>query len=312
MNVANRYQGPEVRLHFLGGRHSFSSDREVSRIVRHRYVIGWYVLGVCATAFLHAILFPDGMASLELPISGISIFSFMAVVILYLRLWVRLSGKTDQVTVWMSPGLVLAAGAAHLVADSFHSVTFVHADYGLPSWAMVAAIYLLSEAVAALALRTLVPRVQRALRAGRDTLTEWGIAENLTAVTFGKLRILAADILRVEANGNSVQIVTKHQRHIVPGPFASVLAQLPQGAGCRVHRSHWVAAPAVQQIEQDESGLRLLTVQGDVVPVARPVSPEVSTWLAKVAGSDGGADEKAGAAQAPARAGRLNLASLLT
>lgn len=307
MNAINRFHRPEVTLNFLAGRHAFSSDREVTRIVRHRYVIGWYVLGVCATAFLHATLFPDGMASLELPISGISIFVFMAVAILYLRLWVLLSGKTDHVTVWMSPGLLLAACAAHLVADGFHAVTFVHKDFGLPSWALVVLIYGLAEAVAAVALRTLVPRVQRAVRTGRDALAELSVAEDLTAVHIGKLRMVSADIMRVEANGNSVQIVTKHQRHIVPGPFAAVLAQLPQGAGCRVHRSHWVAAAAVRAVDRDESGLRLLTVQGDVVPVARPVSTEVATWLAKVSGSDAGQET-----EAPVPRGRLGLASLLT
>lgn len=307
MNAVNPLHRPEVTLNFLAGSHTFSSDREVTRIVRHRYVIGWYFVVVGAVAFVHAILFPDGVAALELPIAGVSIFAFMAVVIFYLRLWVWLSGKTDHVTVWMSPGLLLAACAAHLVADGFHSVTFVHQDFDLPSWVLVAAIYLSAEAVAALALRTLVPRVQHAVRTGRDVLAELRAAEVLTSVKVGKLRIVSADILRVEANGNTVQIVTRHQRHIVPGPFAAVVAQLPQAAGCRVHRSHWVAEAAVRDVEHDESGLRLLTVQGDIVPVARPTSSEVETWLAKVSGAGAGQETKA-----PAQTGRLGLASLLT
>jgi DNA-binding LytR/AlgR family response regulator len=280
---------------------------EVSRILRHRYVICWYVVGICVAAFVHAMLFPSGKAGMILPILGISLFAFMTVLVFYMKLWVWLLGAKDQVTVWMSPGLLLAACVAHPLAHVLHTVAQLPEHLTITSWAKAAWIYAVAELVAAVALRTLVPRAQRSVQAGHDALAELSAAAGGPAVILGKLRIPAADILRVEANGNSVQIVTKQKRHIVSGPFAAVLAELPQGSGFRVHRSHWVATAGIREVERSERGLRIVTVQGDTVPVAQPVSPEVAAWLQRLPGA-GAVD----GLNASLTSGPLGLATLLT
>lgn len=274
-----RRKKPRVTLRFLAVSYDFSSPAEVMRVVRHRFVIGYYALGVLGAVLLHQLLLHQPTVKLETPISALTILVFMVVSILYMRVWIRLIGSRDHVTVWMPPGLVLAAGTAHVVSQGLHRVVQTHHDVPLPWWAVVLLIYAGAEGVAALACRTLVPRVQRSLRAGREALAELTEAEVEPALLAGKTRIPLADILRVEAAGNYVHVVTAEARHVLPGPFASVLAQLPQGAGCRVHRSHWVAAQAVRDVVRGVKGIRLTTVAGDEVPVAQPPSAEVEAWL---------------------------------
>lgn len=279
MTVAARGCPPRVTLRFLAGQATFCTPTQVVRVARHRYVLGYFVLGICMAAFLHAIFYADGKAALEFPISGISVFVFVALSILYMRLWVWLSGKADHVTVWMSPGLLLAACAAHLVSEFLHDVVRSHGTFDMPLWVLFGGIYVLAEGVMAAATRSLIPRAQRALRTERDVLAIMSQGDDRPVLTFGITRIDCADILRVEANGNDVQIVTEQKRHIVPGPFATVLDQLPKGAGYRVHRSHWVAAAAVRGLERGDRGLRLRTVQGDLVPVSKGLSCDLEVWL---------------------------------
>ena len=286
MMVAARGGPPRVTLRFLAGQATFSTPMEVTQVARHRYVLGYFVLGICMAAFFHAILFADGKAALEFPIAGISLFVFVTLSILYVRLWVWLASKADHVTVWMPPGFLVAACAANAVSEFLHHVSRAEWQGGLPMWIAVAGIYALAEVVMAVAVRSLIPRVQRALRAGRDVLAIMSRADDTPVLTFGITKISSADILRIEANGNHVQIVTEQKRHIVPGPFANVIDQLPKDAGFRVHRSHWVAAAAVRALERGDRGLRLRTVQGDVVPVSQGLSRDLEVWLKTVSGEN--------------------------
>ena len=268
-----------MTLRCLAAAQTFDSPAEVLRVICHRYVIGHYALGVLAVVVLHQVVLHEVSAMLELSISALSLIAFIAVSILYLRLWVRWAGVRDHVTVWMSPGFVVAAGAAHVVGMALDWTAAVRHDLPLPWWVAVAAIFVFAEAVAALACHRLVPRVQRSLRAGRVALAGLTAVKAAPPLMAGKVRIPVADILRVEASGNYVQVVTAQAQHVLPGPFMSVLAQLPEGAGHRVHRSHWVAMHAVHEVVRTAKGIRLITVTGDDVPVAQPLSPEVEAWL---------------------------------
>lgn len=268
-----------MTLRCLAAAQTFDSPAEVLRVICHRYVIGHYALGVLGLVVLHQLALRETSPMLQLSISALSLIAFIAVSILYLRLWVRQAGTRDHVTVWMSPGFVVAAGAAYGVGQALEWIAAVRHDTPLPLWVTVAAIFVCAEAVAALACRRLVPRVQRSLRAGRVALAGLTAAKAAPPLMAGKVRIPVADILRVEASGNYVQVVTAQAQHVLPGPFMSVLAQLPDGAGHRVHRSHWVAMHAVHEVVRTAKGIRLITVTGDDVPVAQPLSPEVEAWL---------------------------------
>jgi hypothetical protein len=73
------------------------------------------------------------------------------------------------------------------------------------------------------------------------------------------------------------------------------VAELRHVPGMRVHRSWWVALDAVERLEREGSGLRLVLANGFRVPVARSYEGAVKAhrWPFQESGSVGGADRKA-------------------
>lgn len=90
-----------------------------------------------------------------------------------------------------------------------------------------------------------------------------------------------AAVLRLEADGNYVTVVTERGRMSVPGPFAAVVARMPVGAGRQVHRSHWVARRAVTGDRRVGRDVRLQTVDGESVPVSAAQVAAVRAWLSQ-------------------------------
>ena len=66
-----------------------------------------------------------------------------------------------------------------------------------------------------------------------------------------------------------MRLKTSEETRMVLNRFADVLRDLPEEAGIRVHRSHWVAINAVKEAFRDGANLKLKLVTDDVVPVSR-------------------------------------------
>lgn len=83
----------------------------------------------------------------------------------------------------------------------------------------------------------------------------------------------------ISAEEHYVRIHTRSRQDLLRGRISDIEAQLPADLGLRVHRSHWVAAVAVRQLQRRSSGWVLLTCLGIEVPVARARREAVRDWL---------------------------------
>lgn len=97
-------------------------------------------------------------------------------------------------------------------------------------------------------------------------------------VLLGKTFTLT-DLRLVSAEEHYVRIQTVDGRQLLRGRISDIEAQLPDALGLRVHRSHWVAASAVQALNRSRDGWLLELTDGTTVPVARPRREAVRDWL---------------------------------
>ncbi len=97
-------------------------------------------------------------------------------------------------------------------------------------------------------------------------------------VLLGKTFTLT-DLRLVSAEEHYVRIQTVDGRQLLRGRISDIEAQLPDALGLRVHRSHWVAASAVQGLNRSRDGWLLELTDGTTVPVARPRREAVRDWL---------------------------------
>lgn len=101
---------------------------------------------------------------------------------------------------------------------------------------------------------------------------------------FRRLNIAGRDIARdtlvmLEANGNSVVMVTVHGRDTLPGPLADRIAELPAGLGKLIHRSVWVSADAVEGYTRKGRDVVVELAGGNRAVAASSRHAEVLPWL---------------------------------
>lgn len=101
-------------------------------------------------------------------------------------------------------------------------------------------------------------------------------------IRIGNRRFLPTDIQRIEAEGNYVRIVTAKDRPLLPGPFSSVVARMPEALGRQVGRSHWVAAATVLGRRREGRDLYLLLSDGSDLRVSASRRDAVKAWLAEL------------------------------
>lgn len=92
---------------------------------------------------------------------------------------------------------------------------------------------------------------------------------------------LQAPVLRVSGRDHYVDVVTTAGAGSLLMRFSDALAELDGAEGLRVHRSHWVAAIAVQGAAREGGRLMLQLTNGSTVPVSRTYMPEVEQrgWI---------------------------------
>jgi len=203
----------------------------------------------------------------------------------------------------MEPALLCAgiafAGAIHVVSGGIDVTGIWTIDLGIPLF-LFTTLYLFLAVT--FLMRRPIPRALRRMRedrqeSDREDMSDWqehdalqgaGETEADAAPEAGEEeeadspdRAALAAVLRLQADGNYVTVVTERGRMSVPGPFAAVVARMPRGIGRQVHRSHWVARRAVLGDRRVGREVRLQTVDGESVPVSGAQVGAVRAWLAQ-------------------------------
>ena len=80
-------------------------------------------------------------------------------------------------------------------------------------------------------------------------------------------------VLHLSVQDHFVDITTATETVSVRMRFRDALDELDGLEGMRVHRSHWVAKSAIEQVEKDQARLFLKLINGTRVPVSRNYRP---------------------------------------
>lgn len=83
------------------------------------------------------------------------------------------------------------------------------------------------------------------------------------------------DMIRISARDHYLDVVTENGTTELLMRFSDALAELDGADGLQVHRSHWVAVPAVEGAERAGDKLHLVLRDGTRVPVSRKHRPQV-------------------------------------
>ncbi|MBN2905155.1 MAG: LytTR family transcriptional regulator [Rhodobacteraceae bacterium] len=84
-----------------------------------------------------------------------------------------------------------------------------------------------------------------------------------------------APVIRLSSSDHYVRVVTELGEEEVLIRFADAIAELEGAQGLRVHRSHWVAIPAVRGHVTEKGRVFVITTDGARVPVSRSYRAEV-------------------------------------
>jgi hypothetical protein len=294
-----------VELRLLSGSQLFRDMAEFRRAARHRYMLANYAgLTIPAVVLLYALDSTRMPIDLQVPSVVVGLVSAHVLLVTYLtvvaRLMQTLHKEARIVRVWVTPGIVLGAAGLLGVTHIMHQIMEVQQDWTnvqTPVVPFLCVLYL--EVAVTLLFRGPMPRALARLRGGKDPLAEFLVAAETvdagvpvlseakaeaegpsgSGELLVRLGLTPAEVLRLEASGNYVTVVAETGRHLVPGPFSAVVAQMPAGIGRQVQRSHWVARSAVEGVKRQGRDLLLQLACGALVPVSSAMKAEVQAWL---------------------------------
>ena len=93
---------------------------------------------------------------------------------------------------------------------------------------------------------------------------------------------LLSEILALSAEAHYVAVHLKSgQKRLLRGRISDAAGAMPENAGRLIHRSHWVAGWAVEDVEADARQTMVVLVDGSRFPVARTKVAELRDWLGK-------------------------------
>ncbi len=110
--------------------------------------------------------------------------------------------------------------------------------------------------------------VEIAPTAPRDDTVPQAIAAKLPP------RLTRSRLVLVEAQDHYLRVATRDGDALVQMRFADALAVLEESDGTRVHRSWWVARPAIEAMKFDSGRGELTLFDGSLVPVSRRFAPQ--------------------------------------
>lgn len=82
-------------------------------------------------------------------------------------------------------------------------------------------------------------------------------------------------LLYLSMQDHYVDVVTDKGSELVLLRLGDAIAEIPEGMGLQIHRSHWVALDAVQAARRDGSKMILTMVDGTELPVSRSYAKAV-------------------------------------
>ena len=97
-------------------------------------------------------------------------------------------------------------------------------------------------------------------------------------VIVGGQKICAHAICHLRAQEHELEIVTDEERLLVRARMRDVVMQLGEGWGMQPHRSHWIAAKAVQGVRDEGQKIVILLTDGLEINVARGRMAAFREW----------------------------------
>lgn len=294
-----------VRLRLISLDQMDFGPGEVMKLARHRLMLALYL----AVTLLLILVNANGTArelplELRAPVYFLGTALSVGFVIGCLRLAERTAQRGRGVVVHGTPVLFVAAIIGLYAGETLSMATTQADPLGfVEGLLLVMFYYVLAEIVVAFALGYIVPRVmaeirgqtpparvpaatapQRAAPANLPDMPSGGSVtvlprRSLDTIRVGNTRFMLADIQIVEAEGNYVRIVTPRGRHLLPGPFSQVVAQLPETAGHVISRSCWIASGMVIAHRRAGRDLFVLLPDGKELRVAASRRDQVMAWL---------------------------------
>lgn len=86
---------------------------------------------------------------------------------------------------------------------------------------------------------------------------------------FGRLSLKAADLFAVSADEHYVRVQTVTDQEHIRERFSQVISHLPSNLGFQIHRSHWVAFAAVEDIVQNGAQQSVVLKNGEMLPISK-------------------------------------------
>lgn len=190
-------------------------------------------------------------------------------------LW-RTRRATDKVaTIHLSPAVALAALGLVLFSEIriwLLGGPILTAPFDLATlWFL---FYVIGEVEVVLLVTQFGPPILHELRQRRAEA-----ASPLSGVTVGAVQLSPAEIRHIRAEGNYVDIRTDTGRHYLLGTLSAVMAQLPDGLGRQVHRSHWVAERVLDGFWRDGRDIVVRLDDGTEIRVAQSRQRDILPWL---------------------------------
>lgn len=90
---------------------------------------------------------------------------------------------------------------------------------------------------------------------------------------------LSGSILWINAQEHYVKIVTTKETRTVLYRLSDLVKDLQAYPGMQVHRSHWIAFDAVEEIQKTGQGMKIRLSTGDVIPVSRTYRTQLTEQL---------------------------------
>ncbi|MGD9019840.1 MAG: LytTR family DNA-binding domain-containing protein [Desulfuromonadales bacterium] len=85
------------------------------------------------------------------------------------------------------------------------------------------------------------------------------------------------DLLYLKAELQYIKVVTSNGQELILYSLRKAMNELPQSAGLQVHRSYWVASPAIELFRSKGRQGELALVDGATVPVSRAKANQVKS-----------------------------------
>ena len=86
-------------------------------------------------------------------------------------------------------------------------------------------------------------------------------------------------VLRMLAENQYVRVFTERGEELIRLPLSEAVGLVPDEAGIRVHRSHWIATDRMAGVKFESGNPKLLTVDGSQLPVSRSRVGDVRSAL---------------------------------